>query len=317
MNRQFEKIFLLSSAIFISFLTDSLAQSSSAESSPLTASVSNSNGLDEKLFSRDAEIRKSKNPILAYNTGIEQFDIRNYRIAEYFLNQAVELDPYFAEAYLFLARIKIREGDFTKAEIYGQQAVMFNSDLVPAHLDLFLVYSRLQLKEKANEHLLAAAKLDPEAVTSTASRLITEQDDLYGALFFFEKVHTVAPTNLLNSLNYAKALMIAKRNTHAEKVLEIAYQANDYNTEHFSILYSMYFAKLMNHRKYQFALDLASEKVPDAFYSQYLYKALSHFKLGEHKAFEENANLYFLHKKDAVPPSLIAWAETTCKSISD
>ena len=160
---------------------------SSESNITLTSSIGENNKFDSQLFDRDSEIRKTKNPILAYNTGVEQFGVRNFRIAEYFFNQAIELDPYFAEAYLFLARVKIRQSDFNRAEHFGKLAVKYNAELVPAHLDLFLVYSRLQRKEEANSHLLAAARIDPETVSSTASRLITEEDDLYGALFFFEK----------------------------------------------------------------------------------------------------------------------------------
>lgn len=299
-------------------LNESSAQTTAKEVEATPSLSAETLALNSELFQRDAEIQSSKNSVLAYNTGIKQFDINNYLIAEYFFSQAIKFDPYFAEAFLFLARIKMRESDFDQAEELAIQAIKYNPSLVPAYLDLFLICSRKSKTKEANEYLLEAARLDPETVSSTASRLITEQNDLYGAIFFFEKVHTIAPTNLLNALNYAKALMIAKRGVHAEKVLEIAYQANDFEEDHFSLLYSMYFSKLLKHRKYRSALLLASEKVPSSFYSQYLFKALSHFKLGDIESFEKNASLYFMHTQDDAPPSLVSWAENKLTStISD
>ena len=112
-----------------------------------------------------------------------------------------------------------------------------------------------------------------------------------------------------NSLNYAKALMISGRDLRAEKVLEIAYQANDFYHENFQLLYSMYFSKLMQHGKHEFILTMASEKVPTTFVSQYLYKSLSHFKLGNTKEFEENALIYFSYTEDVMPTSLTDWAK--------
>lgn len=276
----------------------------------LTQIAATKSNFDRSLFAIDTQINQTKNPIISYNTAVTQFEIGNLPEAEYFFNLAIKYDPYFAEAYLFLGRIRIQQRVYNDAVLYANKAVQYDPELVAAHLDLFLGYSRLQNKEEANKHLLAAAKLDPENVSKTASRLIIEKDDLYGALFFFEKVHQVAPTNILNSLNYAKALMIADKDMKAEKVLEIAYQANDFYHEHFQLLYSMYFAKLMQHGKHETILLLASEKVPSSFASQYLYKSLCNFKLNNIAEFERNAELYFQFKNDPIPKSLTAWAQS-------
>ena len=272
--------------------------------------ASMSKNFDRNLMAIDKELAQSKNPIIAYNTAARQFELGKLLESEYFFNLAIKYDPYFSEAFLFLGRIRIQQKKYEEAAAFGEQAIKFNPELVAAHLDLFLTYSRLKKRADAHRHLLAAAKLDPESVSRTASRLIIEKDDLYGALFFFEKVHAVAPTNVLNALNYAKALMIAGRDLKAEKVLEIAYQDADFYNEHFQLLYSMYFAKLLQHGKHEFILSLASEKVPSTFHSQYLYLSLSNFKMGNMVEFEKYANLYFEYTDDVAPKSLAAWAES-------
>lgn len=249
-----------------------------------------------------------ENHLMEYYHGIQLLNGGNLQEAKSAFLNSLQDRPNNAKAYHWLSRISIQQKEFQGAIEMASKSLSIDPHQYDTHLDLFLAYSGLQLPVEARLHLVESAKLNPEYVTKRGARLIIEKDDFHGAMYLFSAVHEAAPGHILNALNYSRGLMIAGEYTQVEQVLADAYDLNAGDEEHFDLVYTMYFNSLLENKKYDTVLELASKKVNTAFYHQYYYKAMSYFHNGDDAQFTSNASLYFQYQGQSLPSSLKAWA---------
>ncbi len=118
--------------------------------------------------SRDPNVRKQK----FYNAGLDYLKKGNIRKAAIQFQNALQIDPKFAEAANVLAEIQFRQRDYPKAYSLLQQAVAAKPDYLPSHRGLARLY-RLsgKLTEAANEYqvILAHSPDDIETLLSLAA----------------------------------------------------------------------------------------------------------------------------------------------------
>lgn len=241
--------------------------------------------------------------------GIELMTNLQLEEAENHFNRAIQSNPVSAEAYYWMAKLKVEQEDYQKAIEMGTKAIWMDKTLYEAHFQLFVAYSKLQLRQEAKYHIIETARINPEFVSRKGASMIIEYEDLGSALYFFKAAYTANSSNVLNALNFGRALLINKDPKNAELVLRSAFVPSNTEEEQFNKLYEMYYNTLLENKRFQEVLDcpFLTAHDPDSNH-QYYFKAMSYFHLGDVGKFKENANQYFHLKDQTAPQSLLSWA---------
>jgi len=228
--------------------------------------------------------------------------------AEGYFRYAISLAPEMHEAFSYMYYLKYNNEQYDSAEYYARQAVELNSQSVRAHLDLALALIKLSRGEEANQEVLAAALIDPDYVTKVGAEYITEHNSVIAAIYYFHIVNLTSPNNILNNLNFGYALRMVGQFTKAQQIVEKVYREAEQGSLYFNVIYDLYFKLLIDQEKYVEIIQEASIKVDPKYANQYLYKALSHYKLGKSDEFEKDAKKYFRYQSKRPPLSFSDWA---------
>ena len=144
------------------------------------------------------------------------------------LDQAIALDPNYAEAYVLKARalyaIAIREGvegreNFEKARAAARAALALKPDLAGAHASLAYIYIFADWNFSAAEAELAIVPKKDATVLNNLANLRSIQSRLAEATALRQEVVRLEPLHTPFQMNLAQTLMNAERWDEAEAVL--------------------------------------------------------------------------------------------------
>jgi serine/threonine protein kinase/Flp pilus assembly protein TadD len=174
-----------------------------------------------------------------YLRGIEYFDRATSReesqTALEMFAKAVELDPGFALAWVYLSRVYIwfywsgmEEGKIVlpKAETAANEALRIAPDLVETHLALgFIQYYGNRNYDKALEHFHEVLKQQPTnaEANSAIGYVLRRKGKFEESLDYFQRALKVDPRSfMLNWDNMGSTLITLRRYTEAEKYIDRA-----------------------------------------------------------------------------------------------
>ena len=97
--------------------------------------------------------------IALYKSGMTKFTQQDFTGALADFNQALELDPQFADVHQSMAHCYEKLGDLDQALSSAQKAVEYNPDDFLAHTSLSIFYQRKGMIPEAEEEKAIAAQL--------------------------------------------------------------------------------------------------------------------------------------------------------------
>ena len=97
--------------------------------------------------------------IALYKSGMTKFTQQDFTGALADFNQALELDPQFADVHQSMAHCYEKLGDLDQALPSAQKAVEYNPDDFLAHTSLSMFYQRKGMIPEAEEEKAIAAQL--------------------------------------------------------------------------------------------------------------------------------------------------------------
>ena len=100
--------------------------------------------------------------IARYKSGMIKFTQQDFTGALADFNQALELDPEFADVHQSMAHCYEKLGDLDQALSSAQQAVEYNPDDFLAHTSLSIFYQRKGMISEAEKEKAIAAQLQPD-----------------------------------------------------------------------------------------------------------------------------------------------------------
>ena len=229
---------------------------------------------------------------------------------------ALKENPRHYPSLSKLAYVNTVIGYYDSAEYYAEKGITAEPSNAMAYINLVQALLAQGKNAEAENQLARAAGIDPEVVTQIGSRFITEHNSLKYAILYFRVVHRIAPDNKLNCLNYSYALKLAGQFESAERVLYPQFKSMNPSHPHFETAYILYHKLLLIQKKYDQILQSASANVPESYYRQYYYMALSHYVQGNGSDFEKNAQLYFQYGPELASASIGDWAKTQIREIT-
>jgi len=123
--------------------------------------------------------------VSAYNQGVELMKNKRFAQAQSKFEQAVKLDPNFAEAYNNLAFTlrKQGSGNYKKSLEYYNKAIQLKPKLAEAYMYRGVLYTQMGRKADAQADLVLLKKLDGRLAKELEEFMQTgkEEDYLYGA----------------------------------------------------------------------------------------------------------------------------------------
>jgi Flp pilus assembly protein TadD len=121
----------------------------------------------------------------AYNQGVELMKNKRFAQAQSKFEQAVKLDPNFAEAYNNLAFTLRKQGsaNYQKSLDYYNKAIQLKPKLAEAYMYRGVLYTQMGRKADAQADLVLLKKLDGRLAKELEEFMETgkEEDYLYGA----------------------------------------------------------------------------------------------------------------------------------------
>jgi tetratricopeptide (TPR) repeat protein len=131
-------------------------------------------------------VAKQQNPaVTAYNQGVELMSDKRFAQAQSKFEQAVKLDPNFAEAYNNLAFTLRKQGskNYQKSLAYYNKAIQLKPKLAEAYMYRGVLYTQMGRKADAQADLALLKKLDRRLAKELEEYMQTgkEEDYLYGA----------------------------------------------------------------------------------------------------------------------------------------
>ena len=129
---------------------------------------------------------KQESPaVSAYNQGVELMKNKRFAQAQSKFEQAVKLDPNFAEAYNNLAFTLRKQGsaNYQKSLDYYNKAIQLKPKLAEAYMYRGVLYTQMGRKADAQADLVLLKKLDGRLAKELEEFMQTgkEEDYLYGA----------------------------------------------------------------------------------------------------------------------------------------
>jgi Flp pilus assembly protein TadD len=129
---------------------------------------------------------KQERPAIgAYNEGVELMKEKQLAQAQTKFEQAVKLDPNFAEAYNNLAFTLRKQGaaNYQKSLAYYDKAIQLKPKLAEAYMYRGVLYTQMGRKADAQADLATLKKLDSRLAKELEAYFQTgkEEDYLYGA----------------------------------------------------------------------------------------------------------------------------------------
>jgi tetratricopeptide (TPR) repeat protein len=129
---------------------------------------------------------KEKSPaVRAYNQGVALMQNKQFAQAQSKFEQAIKLDPEFAEAYNNLAFVLRKQGtaNFSKSLAYYNKAIELKPKLAEAYMYRGVLYTQMGRKGDAQADLATLKKLNSQLAKELEEYMETgkEEDYLYGA----------------------------------------------------------------------------------------------------------------------------------------
>ena len=130
---------------------------------------------------------KSERPAVAvYNQGVELMQEKRFAQAQKKFEEAVKLDPSFAEAYNNLAFTLRKQGsaNYKRSLALYNKAIELKPKLAEAYMYRGVLYSQMGQKSDAQADLAVLKKLSPRLAKELEEYFQTghEEDDLYGVV---------------------------------------------------------------------------------------------------------------------------------------
>jgi Flp pilus assembly protein TadD len=130
---------------------------------------------------------KSELPaVTVYNQGVALMQEKRFAQAQKKFEEAVKLDPTFAEAYNNLAFTLRKQGsaNFKQSLTFYNKAIELRPKLAEAYMYRGVLYSQMGRKADAQADLSVLKKLSPRLAKELEEYFQTgqEEDDLYGAI---------------------------------------------------------------------------------------------------------------------------------------
>lgn len=138
------------------------------------------------IVAPEEQVAKQESPaVTAYNQGVELLKGKRFAQAQKKFEQAVKLDPTFAEAYNNLAFTLRRQGsaNYQKSlELYNK-AIQLKPKLAEAYMYRGVLYTQMGRKADAQADLARLKKLNVRLAKELEEYIRTgkEEDYLYGA----------------------------------------------------------------------------------------------------------------------------------------
>jgi adenylate cyclase len=132
-------------------------------------------------------------------------DIRRQETIVRICNQALSFDPNYAQAWALMAlaqsQLRFWHGIDVDPEPAAEKALAINPNLAEAHCVKAHLFEEKGEKDRANEEIETAVRLDPESweVNREAARLLFRQRRIADAIPFFEKAATLLDTDWHNA----------------------------------------------------------------------------------------------------------------------
>ena len=104
----------------------------------------------------------TQDKIALYKSGMIKFSQQDFTGALGDFDQALALDPHFADVHQSMAHCHEKLGDLDQALNCAQKAVEYNPDDFLAHTSLSMFYQRKGMIPEAEEEKAIAARLQPE-----------------------------------------------------------------------------------------------------------------------------------------------------------
>jgi tetratricopeptide (TPR) repeat protein len=130
-------------------------------------------------------VKQESPAVSAYNEGVELMKGKRFAQAQSKFEQAVKLDPDFAEAYNNLAFTLRKQGpaNFQKSLAYYNKAIQLKPKLAEAYMYRGVLYTQMGRKADAQADLAILTKMNGHLAKELQEFMQTgkEDDELYGA----------------------------------------------------------------------------------------------------------------------------------------
>ena len=129
---------------------------------------------------------KAESPaVTVYNQGVDLMKAKQFAQAQGKFEQAVKLDPGFAEAYNNLAFTLRKQGsaNFQQSLAYYNKAIQLKPKLAEAYMYRGVLYTQMGRKAEAQADLVLLKKMNGHLAKELEQFMETgkEDDELYGA----------------------------------------------------------------------------------------------------------------------------------------
>ena len=275
---------------------------------------------DAKQFDRARSILISiekegnANEITYYYLGLIAHDKEEFQTAEKYYRKAIATNSQYAPPYSDLSVLLLNSGDLAEAE----EMAITSTEIDPAFVKGFMNLAAIQYNQKryqdAYNSFVAAARIDPDAVSSQGDLMILGYNDPKAALYYYGIVLRVMPDHPLALLNSGVCNKVLGRIEEAEMYFQKAYEITSIDREPFNVAYSSYFRLLLDTAQYEKIVEHALDRVDSNYMSAQYFLSLAYFKMpNKKKEFEEAASNYFSISGEKKPRSLQEWAEEQIK----
>jgi tetratricopeptide (TPR) repeat protein len=194
MTRHFPVICLISAIAALPALGAGSAPMTTPEepTAKETPAAEEKSAAKEKPTAREKPASKEKprakqesSAVTVYNEGVALMQAKRFAQAQKKFEQAVKLDPNFAEAYNNLAFTLRKQGSSNSKQslAYYNKAIDLKPKLAEAYMYRGVLYTQMGRKADAQADLATLKKLDPQLAKELEEYFETgkEEDYLYGA----------------------------------------------------------------------------------------------------------------------------------------
>jgi tetratricopeptide (TPR) repeat protein len=140
----------------------------------------------KKEPSKKEAVKEESPAVRAYNEGVGLMQNKRFAQAQPKFEQAIKLDPDFAEAYNNLAFVLRKQGsaNFPKSLAYYNKAIELEPKLAEAYMYRGVLYTQMGRKRDAQADLATLKKLNRQLAKELEEFMQTgkEEDYLYGAV---------------------------------------------------------------------------------------------------------------------------------------